>query len=73
MLYGSNMSNSNAHNHFPLPNLLVGGAAVAGRAGTLELDRITPRWPIYWSPQLDKAGVPQGDSRRQHGPRLADV
>jgi hypothetical protein len=26
VLYGSNMSNSNAHNHFPLPNLVVGGA-----------------------------------------------
>ena len=26
ILYGSNMSNSNAHNHFPLPNLVVGGA-----------------------------------------------
>jgi hypothetical protein len=27
VLYGSNMSNSNAHNHFPLPNLVIGGAA----------------------------------------------
>ena len=27
LLYGSNMSNSNAHNHFPLPNLVVGGAS----------------------------------------------
>ena len=26
LLYGSNMSNSNAHDHFPLPNVLVGGA-----------------------------------------------
>jgi hypothetical protein len=26
ILYGSNMSNSNAHDHFPLPNLVVGGA-----------------------------------------------
>ena len=26
LLYGSNMSNSNAHDHFPLPNALVGGA-----------------------------------------------
>jgi hypothetical protein len=25
LLYGSNMSNSNAHNHFPLPTLVVGG------------------------------------------------
>lgn len=27
VLYGSNMSNSNLHNHFPLPALLAGGAA----------------------------------------------
>jgi hypothetical protein len=25
-IYGSNMSNSNAHDHFPLPNLVIGGA-----------------------------------------------
>jgi hypothetical protein len=25
LLYGSNMSNSNAHDHFPLPLLVVGG------------------------------------------------
>jgi len=25
ILYGSNMSNSNAHNHFPLPTAVVGG------------------------------------------------
>ena len=25
LLYGSNMSNSNAHNHFPLPTIVVGG------------------------------------------------
>jgi hypothetical protein len=27
LIYGSNMSNSNAHDHFPLPNLVVGGGA----------------------------------------------
>lgn len=27
ILYGSNMSNSNLHNHFPLPTVLVGGCA----------------------------------------------
>ena len=26
ILYGSNMSNSNAHDHYPLPNIVVGGA-----------------------------------------------
>jgi len=27
LLYGSNMSNSNAHDHYPLPNVLVGGGS----------------------------------------------
>ena len=27
ILYGSNMSNSNVHNHFPLPTLVAGGGA----------------------------------------------
>jgi hypothetical protein len=31
LVFGSNMSNSNAHNHFPLPNLVIGGGA-----GTLK-------------------------------------
>ncbi len=31
LVFGSNMSNSNAHNHFPLPNLVVGGGS-----GTLK-------------------------------------
>jgi Protein of unknown function (DUF1552) len=26
LLFGSNMSNSNAHNHFPLPSAIIGGA-----------------------------------------------
>jgi hypothetical protein len=29
LFYGSNMSNSNAHNHFPLPSALIGGGAGA--------------------------------------------
>ena len=31
LVFGSNMSNSNAHNHFPLPNVVIGGGA-----GTLK-------------------------------------
>jgi hypothetical protein len=27
ILYGSNMSSSNLHNHFPLPTVLVGGGS----------------------------------------------
>ena len=33
LLYGSNMSNSNLHNHFPLPNLVLGGGAGALKGG----------------------------------------
>jgi len=33
LLYGSNMSNSNAHDHFPLPNVVVGGANGRHRGG----------------------------------------
>src|SRR5271170_1589179 len=65
LLYGSNMSNSNAHNHFPLPNLVLGGGA-----GTLEGHRHL-RFPDHTPMSnlllalLDKAGVHQetlGDS-----------
>ena len=33
ILYGSNMSNSNVHDHFPLPNLVVGAVRAGSRAG----------------------------------------
>jgi hypothetical protein len=65
VLYGSNMSNSNAHNHFPLPNLVIGGGA-----GTLKGNRHlkypdhTPMTNLLVT-LLDKVGVPMdrlGDS-----------
>ena len=33
LLYGSNMSNSNAHDHFPLPNLVIGNAGGKVKGG----------------------------------------
>ncbi|HVS22409.1 MAG TPA: DUF1552 domain-containing protein [Gammaproteobacteria bacterium] len=33
LLYGSNMSNSNAHDHYPLPNIVVGGGYGRLRGG----------------------------------------
>jgi hypothetical protein len=65
LLYGSNMSNSNAHDHFPLPNLVVGGAAGRMKGGRhlKYLDR-TPMTNLLVS-MLDKVGVKQeslGDS-----------
>ena len=31
VLFGSNMSNSNLHDHFPLPNLVMAGGFKGGR------------------------------------------
>ena len=65
LLYGSNMSNSNAHDHFPLPNLVLGGAAGRMKGGRhLRYTDHTPMTNLLVS-MLDKAGVKQetlGDS-----------
>ena len=65
LLYGSNMSNSNAHNHFPLPNLVVGGATGKHKGGRhLKYPDHTPMTNLILS-MLDKVGVPMdtlGDS-----------
>jgi hypothetical protein len=65
LLYGSNMSNSNAHNHFPLPNVLVGGAG--GRATGGQHIRETDHTPMtnLLLTMLHKVDVPMeslGDS-----------
>ena len=58
ILYGSNMSNSNAHNHFPLPNLVVGGASGRHTGGRhLTYPDHTPMTNLILS-MLDKVGVP---------------
>jgi hypothetical protein len=57
LLYGSNMSNSNAHNHFPLPSLVVGGASGGLKGGRhLKYPDHTPMTNLLVS-VLDKAGV----------------
>jgi len=65
LIYGSNMSNSNAHDHFPLPNLVVGGGAGSLKGGRhLRYPDHTPMTNLLVS-MLDKAGVKQeslGDS-----------
>jgi hypothetical protein len=65
LLYGSNMSNSNAHDHFPLPNLVLGGAAGRLKGGRhLRYADHTPMTNLLVT-MLDKAGVKQenlGDS-----------
>lgn len=58
ILYGSNMSNSNLHNHFPLPNVVAGGAAgkLKGGRHIKEPDH-TPQTNLLLA-LMDKAGVP---------------
>jgi hypothetical protein len=65
LLYGSNMSNSNAHDHYPLPNLVVGGAAGKMKGGRhLKYADHTPMTNLLVT-LLEKVGVKQqslGDS-----------
>jgi hypothetical protein len=64
LLYGSNMSNSNAHDHYPLPNLVLGhgGGMKGGRH--LRYPDHTPMTNLLMT-MLNKVGVKQdalGDS-----------
>jgi hypothetical protein len=58
-LYGSNMSNSDKHNNYPLPNILVGGANGQLRGGQhIELPEHTTLSNLLLT-VLNKAGVEQ--------------
>jgi hypothetical protein len=58
LLYGSNMSNSNAHNHYPLPNVVVGGGAGRMQGGQhIQCAEHTPMTNLILT-MLDKADVP---------------
>lgn len=65
LLYGSNMSNSNLHDHYPLPAVLVGGGAGTIKGGQhIHYDQRTPITNLVLT-MLNKAGVKQdklGDS-----------
>jgi hypothetical protein len=65
VLYGSAMSNSNVHNHSPLPILVAGGAAGRMKGGRhLKYPENTPMANLLMT-ILEKAGIPQdsvGDS-----------
>jgi hypothetical protein len=64
ILYGSNMSNSNAHNHYPLPTALVGGWKSVKGDQHLKYAEQTPLANMLLT-ILDRAGVPEekiGDS-----------
>jgi hypothetical protein len=57
LLYGSNMSNSNAHDHHPLPNLVLGGASGRMKGGRhLVYPEHTPMTNLLLS-MLDKVDV----------------
>jgi len=65
LLYGSAMSNSNVHNHGPLPVLVAGGANGRLKGGRhIKYPENTPMSNLLMS-IMDKAGIPQasvGDS-----------
>jgi hypothetical protein len=54
VLFGSNMSNSNLHDHFPLPNLVIGGGFKGGRH--IKFPDRTPMTNLLIT-VLEKAGV----------------
>jgi hypothetical protein len=57
LMYGSNMSNSDRHNNYPLPIVLVGGAAGQLRGGQhIELPEYTPLSNLHLT-VLNKAGL----------------
>jgi hypothetical protein len=58
-LYGSNMGNSNAHDNYPLPEILLGGANGAHKGGkNLTLPERTPLANLHLT-ILDKLGIEQ--------------
>jgi hypothetical protein len=65
LLYGSNMSNSNAHNNYPLPSALVGGGC--GKLKGNQHLKYADRAPLanLLLTVLDRANIPEemvGDS-----------
>jgi hypothetical protein len=64
MLFGSNMSNSNAHNHAPLPTAVVAGWKTIKGGQHLKYPENTTLGNLLLT-LLDRAGVPAeslGDS-----------
>jgi hypothetical protein len=58
-LFGSNMGNSNKHDNYPIPEVLVGGANGKHKGGkNLTLPERTPLANIHLT-ILDKLGIPQ--------------
>jgi len=71
-LYGSNMGNSNLHNNYPLPEVLVGGANGAHAGGkNLVLPERTPLANLHLT-ILNKLGIEQASFGNSTG-LLTDV
>jgi hypothetical protein len=68
LLYGSNMSNSNAHDEFPLPSLVVGGGCgkIRGNQHLKYADK-TPLANLHLT-LLERAGVPAAKVGNSTGP-----
>ena len=68
IVYGSNMSNSNAHNQYPLPTAVLGGACGALKGGQhIVAPEHTPLSNL-WVTLMNRAGIPMdklGDSTGQ--------
>jgi len=58
LLYGSNMSNSNAHNQYPLPTAVIGGGCGKIKGGQhINFAERTPLANVHLT-LLQRAGVP---------------
>ena len=58
-LYGSNMANSNAHNHYPLPTAVVSGSKSVKGGQLIVPPERTPLANVLLT-LLDRVGIPQG-------------
>jgi hypothetical protein len=71
-LYGSNMGNSNQHDNYPLPEVLIGGANGKHKGGkNLVLPERTPLANLHMT-VLDRLGIPQASFGNSTG-LIADV
>jgi hypothetical protein len=70
-LYGSNMSNSNAHNHYPLPVAMVGGWKTVKGGQLLTPPEHTPLANVLLT-MLDRIGIPQEQLGNSTG-KLSEV
>ena len=70
-LYGSNMSNSNAHNHYPLPTSIVGGWKTVKGGQHVVPPEHTPLANVLLT-LLDRSAIAQDKIGRQHRARLVE-